>query len=656
MKKIRIGKDIAIEWKITTSEGESLSDINLTIWMKDPKGTKVLLENYEVVDDNTITIGLKGTAFVYVGKYTLTAYKNEGLDGQSVVDAIDAFELVSSTDKEDGCGCGCGVLNISTVDLYSDLEFLVSGLKGDPFTYDDFTPEQIEGLKVKGDKGDKGEKGDKGDPFKYSDFTPEQLASLKGDKGDKGEKGDKGDRGLQGLKGDTGAKGETGDTGFSPIAKVESTSDGAKVTITDKSGTTTANIVNGVDGFTPSANVSKSGKTTTITVTDAEGTTTAEVLDGEVEEAPDNRFYVRCNKSWYNTVVQNIDIDISKYIGGMFISQTDLWVAPTGSIEAYNIPVVEGATYVIKTPSNLAASFPAVYAITADEPVAGETVLYADGYRRTTANKPNEIITLKIPKGGKYLMFSYHTNSGYTIPQYIKECRSENPLYEAAEAIYNYSNDVIVRTDKYGNNVEHLPDRWYLNGLGDITDEEMTEIYNRTNNWWFSTGVGSCAYGSFRTNIVVSRGDYLNHKVLDFTRFWRNNNQLEVLIFSSSGTASAQEAHYIQHLDVAFHSCSKLRVIDGLNVGYYASTPFAVTTFTGCTSLETLIVNNLRHSIPLKDCLKLSNASVLNMIEKAYPQTSSVTITLHPDVYDRVMTDTDIQTALAEKTNITIAQ
>ena len=27
-------------------------------------------------------------------------------------------------------------------------------------------------------------KGDKGDPFTYSDFTPEQLAELKGNKGD----------------------------------------------------------------------------------------------------------------------------------------------------------------------------------------------------------------------------------------------------------------------------------------------------------------------------------------------------------------------------------------------------------------------------------------------------------------------------------------
>ena len=50
----------------------------------------------------------------------------------------------------------------------------LTGPQGEPFKYEDFTPEQLEALKVKGDKGDKG------DAFTYADFTPEQLASLKG--------------------------------------------------------------------------------------------------------------------------------------------------------------------------------------------------------------------------------------------------------------------------------------------------------------------------------------------------------------------------------------------------------------------------------------------------------------------------------------------
>lgn len=46
---------------------------------------------------------------------------------------------------------------------------------------------------VKGDKGDTGERGlqgEKGEPFTYEDFTQEQLVSLKGEKGDKGDKGE----------------------------------------------------------------------------------------------------------------------------------------------------------------------------------------------------------------------------------------------------------------------------------------------------------------------------------------------------------------------------------------------------------------------------------------------------------------------------------
>ena len=63
----------------------------------------------------------------------------------------------------------------------------------------------IQGIQgVKGDKGDKGERGiqgEKGNPFTYADFTPDQLRALKGEKGDTGAKGE---RGLTGDKGDRG--------------------------------------------------------------------------------------------------------------------------------------------------------------------------------------------------------------------------------------------------------------------------------------------------------------------------------------------------------------------------------------------------------------------------------------------------------------------
>lgn len=57
-----------------------------------------------------------------------------------------------------------------------------------------------------------------------------------------------GPAGGQGLPGPQGDPGNPGADGFSPSAKVEQTSDGSRITITDKSGTTTAVVRNGTNG------------------------------------------------------------------------------------------------------------------------------------------------------------------------------------------------------------------------------------------------------------------------------------------------------------------------------------------------------------------------------------------------------------------------
>lgn len=68
-------------------------------------------------------------------------------------------------------------------------------------------------LAAKGEEGKKGNPGPKGDAFTYEDFTPEQLAALKGEKGDKGDKGDTGDTGDVGPAGKDGKDGAAGEDG-----------------------------------------------------------------------------------------------------------------------------------------------------------------------------------------------------------------------------------------------------------------------------------------------------------------------------------------------------------------------------------------------------------------------------------------------------------
>lgn len=67
------------------------------------------------------------------------------------------------------------------------------GLQGPPGLKGDKGEPGIPGERgPQGDVGPRGEQGPKGDPFTFSDFTPEQLQSLKGPKGDKGEQGEPG--------------------------------------------------------------------------------------------------------------------------------------------------------------------------------------------------------------------------------------------------------------------------------------------------------------------------------------------------------------------------------------------------------------------------------------------------------------------------------
>jgi len=75
----------------------------------------------------------------------------------------------------------------------------LQGPKGEPFRYEDFTPEQLANLKgeqgvqgpqgIQGEKGETGLQGPKGEPFRYEDFTSEQLSNLKGEQGIQGVPG-----------------------------------------------------------------------------------------------------------------------------------------------------------------------------------------------------------------------------------------------------------------------------------------------------------------------------------------------------------------------------------------------------------------------------------------------------------------------------------
>ena len=96
-----------------------------------------------------------------------------------------------------------------------------------------------------GEKGDKGDRGQQGDPFTYADFTAEQLSALKGPKGDTGPQGPQGE---QGAKGDTGADGFSPTVSILPVAVAPGKPAKQSICSTDAKGDHFCTVSDGADG------------------------------------------------------------------------------------------------------------------------------------------------------------------------------------------------------------------------------------------------------------------------------------------------------------------------------------------------------------------------------------------------------------------------
>lgn len=118
------------------------------------------------------------------------------------------------------------------------------GDKGDPFTYDDFTEEQLEALTgpqgPQGVQGPQGQQGPQGEKGETGDTGPQ---GPKGDTGDTGPQGQKGPQGETGPQGPTGPKGDTGDAaGFgTPTVTVDNTT-GTPAATVNATGPNTAKV------------------------------------------------------------------------------------------------------------------------------------------------------------------------------------------------------------------------------------------------------------------------------------------------------------------------------------------------------------------------------------------------------------------------------
>lgn len=218
-------------------------------------------------------------------------------------------------------------------------------------------------------------------------------------------------------------------------------------------------------------------------------------------------------------------------------------------------------------------------------------------------------------------------------------------LYLANGAEYNMTDQPINRTTFWNETVEHLPNHWYLNGLGDITNEEMVNIYNYKEAFFTIINKNGDRYFQ---DMPAPRTIFFYGYRFGLGKVYENyyviSRNIEVWRWGETQSVGNKDnAPSIKNTEF-FYQLNNLKYID-------------TTKFTKNFTLQApaLIEGRFVTSFNLNigNSVNISKASVLYAIQNATP-TSAITITLHADAYARLKDDADIVAALAAQPLITL--
>ena len=184
-------------------------------------------------------------------------------------------------------------------------------------------------------------------------------------------------------------------------------------------------------------------------------------------------------------------------------------------------------------------------------------------------------------------------------------------LYVAAGAVYN---------EKTG--------FYELNGLTDITEEQMKVIYVQTNHMNYIENMNDVFSNlNFRTNLGFKQIRGTNNRTFNLKNAFRENKNLEVLKLGNSTNDNwVMKCSDMQDF-VTY--CSNLKEIIG-----YIECPVVVN-FLYTPLLEEIRFKNIVRNFGIKDSPLISLESLQYLITNA-ANTSPITVTVHADVYAKI--------------------
>lgn len=294
----------------------------------------------------------------------------------------------------------------------------------------------------------------------------------------------------------------------------------------------------------------------------------------------------------------------------------------------------------------------------------GETSLEFEDLAEKVNGK-QDALTLTVKDNGNIVIGNIQ---GQT-KEFMPATPSGDPMhyaYVAAGAEYNDTGADIVKTtpwtdladDDVDKTVVHKAGYWYLNGLGDITNEQMRFIYIKTYNVrlsGLSLNTADTSLTAFlrnnktcRTNFAFIDSQWTN-VILSYYKFCRTfqDSFCEVVIVGDTGAGVmvGNDNYFAFYSPIIKHIEGVLRL--GPNYKDFSLGLFS-------TGLETVRIVQLASNLKMDTCSNLTSKSILYMINNE-AATSAITITLHADAYARAMANADILAALETHTNVSLA-
>lgn len=187
-------------------------------------------------------------------------------------------------------------------------------------------------------------------------------------------------------------------------------------------------------------------------------------------------------------------------------------------------------------------------------------------------------------------------------------------LYVAAGAVYNESTGF-----------------YELNGLTDITEEQMKVIYTQTNGMERITNMQDVFSSlTFRTNLGFSRTRSTGTRIFNIKNAFRENKSLEVLRIGPDNDNWPMSCENIQNFII---NCTKLKKVLGF-LEYHGTISIL-----GIPLLEEIRIKYLSNNFTINSPL-ISLESLQYLITNA-SNTSPITVTVHADVYDKIQDETN---------------